>query len=117
MKFKPQFSILEQIQLLQRWILVQSYAYYELDSNIASDFDYDANALQLIDLMRTYPKEAKKSRYHRYFKDYCPADGDAHYTSGFDLMARMQKNKDLYQAVHRDSNLALIYKNERIAKL
>jgi NAD-dependent DNA ligase len=111
--FHEPFTILEQIQLLQRSILVNSYAYYELNENILSDFEYDANALQLVDLMREYPKEAKKSRYRKYFHDYCPSTNDGHYTSGFDLIARLQKNKSMYRIVSHDAHLALKYKNER----
>ena len=113
MKYSRPFTILERIQLLQRSILVNSYAYYELNDNLLSDFDYDANALQLVNLMREYPKEAKRSRYHRYFHDYCPAEGEPHYTSGFDLIARLQKNKEMYRIVSHDAHLALKYKHER----
>ena len=114
MKFSQPFTILEQIQLLQRSILVASYAYYELNDNLLSDFDYDANALQLINLMKEYPKEAKKSRYHKYFHDYCPSSNDIHYTSGFDLIARLQKNKSMYKIVSHDAHLALRQKQERM---
>lgn len=113
MKFRKHFTIIEKIQLLQRWILVQSFAYYQLNENIASDFQYDANALQLIDLMREYPNEAKRSRYRRYFNDYCPSDNDAHYTSGFDLITRLEKSKKLYKTISHDAHLALKQKKEK----
>ena len=113
MKFLESFTDLEKIQLIQRSILVNSYAYYELDNNILSDFQYDANARQLIELMRSYPDKAKQSRYHKYFYDYCPDSSDVHYTSGFDLIARLQKNKKLYKIISHDAHLALKYKRER----
>lgn len=113
MIFKPQFSILERIQLLQRWILVQSFAYYELNGNIASDFKYDENAIQLVSLMKEYPEEAKQSRYNKYFKDYCSND-DVHYTSGFDLLERVRKaDKELYRYLHMDAAMALDLKTRR----
>ena len=59
MKFHKPFSIIEQIQLLERSILVNSFAYYELNENILSDFQYDANAIQLSELKRDYPEEFK----------------------------------------------------------
>ena len=115
MIFKPRFSIAEQIQLLQRWILVQSFAYYILDDNISSDFRYDDNAKQLIALMKNNPEEAKQSRYSEYFCDYCPADDDAHYTSGFDLLERVRKhNKELYRYLHIDACIALDTKHKRM---
>ena len=42
MIFSKQFTDKEKIQLLQRSILVNSYAYYELNENILSDYQYDA---------------------------------------------------------------------------
>ena len=62
MKYHKPFNTVEKIQLLQRWILVQSFAYYELNENIASDFKYDDNAKQLVELMKNHPEEAKRSK-------------------------------------------------------
>jgi hypothetical protein len=108
MKFRKPFSVIEKIQLLQRWILVQSFAYYELNENIASDFKYDANAKQLVELMKNHPEEANRSKYSEYFHDYCPEDDDAHYTSGFDLLDRVRKlNSELYRYIHIDAAMAL----------
>lgn len=114
MKFHKPFTVVEKIQLLQRWILVQSFCYYELNDNCASDFQYDANAMQLIELMRQYPDEASRSRYAVYFHDYCPEDEDVHYTSGFDLLNRVRKkNKELYRRLHIDAVMALDLKAKR----
>lgn len=113
MIFSKPFSVLEKIQLLQRSILVNSYCYYELNDNLLSDFQYDTNARQLVELMRAHPEEAKKSRYHKYFRDYCPESDDVHYTSGFDLIARLQKDKKLYKIISHDTHLALKLKHER----
>ena len=113
MTFSKPFTDLEKIQLLQRSILVNSYAYYELNANLLSDFQYDDNARQLVELMREHPKEAKRSRYYKYFRDYCPESGDIHYTSGFDLIARLGKDKKLFKIVSHDAHLALKYKYER----
>lgn len=122
MKFHIPFNIVEKIQLLQRWILVQSFAYYELNENIASDFKYDDNAKQLVELMKNHPEEAKRSKYSEYFHDYCPADDDAHYTSGFDLIERVRKKNDrLYRYIHMDAAKALdlksIYGTEGMTKI
>ena len=106
MKFQQPFNIVEKIQLLQRWILVQSFAYYELNDNIASDFKYDANARQLEDMARSYPEEFERSRYYDYFYDFF--DTDEHATSGFDLLERVRKkDKDLYRRLHMDAANAL----------
>lgn len=108
MKFHIPFNITEKIQLLQRSILVNSFAYYELDSNLLSDFQYDNNAKQLAEFKRDYPSEFKRSRYFEYFKDYCSEDDNAHYTSGFDLLERVRRaDKDLYRRLHIDAAMAL----------
>lgn len=112
MKFHKPFSVVEKIQLLQRWILVQSFAYYELNENIATDFQYDANATQLAELKKEYPEEFKRSRYYDIFHDYCQ-DG-VQYTSGFDLLERVKKsNEELYRYIWMDAVNALEQKKRR----
>ena len=114
MKFHKPFSIVEQIQLLERSILVNSFAYYELNENILSDFQYDANAIQLSVLKRDYPDEFKRSKYYDYFYDYCQ-DSDVHYTSGFDLIERVRKaDENLYRRIWMDAALALDLKNRKL---
>lgn len=113
MKFRKPFNCTEKIQLLQRWILVQSLAYYELNENIASDFKYDDNAKQLVELMKNHPEEAKRSRYSEYFYDYCPTEENVHYTSGFDLIERVRRaDKQLYRFIHMDAANALDLKQK-----
>ena len=112
MKFREPFTIVEKIQLLQRSILVNSFAYYELNNNILSDYQYDANARQLEELARSYPEEFKRSRYWDYFYDFF--DTDEHATSGFDLLERVKKqDKDLYRRLHMDAANALYQKRVR----
>lgn len=114
MKFHIPFNAVEKIQLLQRWILVQSFAYYELNENIASDFTYDDNAQQLAELKKKYPDEFKRSRYYDIFHDYCSEDDGAHYTSGFDLLKRLENfDKQLYRYVWMDAVNALEQKQRR----
>lgn len=113
MKFHKPFSIVEQIQLLERSILVNSFAYYELNENILSDFQYDANAIQLSELKRDYPDEFKRSKYYDYFFDYC--QDDVNYTSGFDLIERVRKaDEDLYRRIWMDAAWALDLKNKKM---
>ena len=114
MKFHKPFSIIEQIQLLERSILVNSFAYYELNENILSDFQYDANAIQLSALKLDHPEEFERSKYYDYFYDYCQ-DSDVHYTSGFDLIERVRKaDEDLYRRIWMDAALALDLKNKKM---
>lgn len=106
MKFSRPFSDKEKIQLLQRSILVNSYAYYELDSNILSDYQYDMNTRQLLELKRSNPEAYQKSRYRRYFDNFESG-------TGFDLTSRVKKNKKLYDNIARDAHLALKQKKEK----
>lgn len=112
MKFHKPFTPLEKIQLLQRSILVNSFAYYELDENILSDFQYDANAKQLAELKKEHPEEFERSRYYDIFHDYCQ-DG-VQYTSGFDLLERTKKlDENLYRYIWMDAMNALDQKRMR----
>lgn len=114
MKFHAPFTVLEKIQLLQRSILVNSFAYYELDSNILSDFQYDNNAKQLAELKKQYPDEFERSRYYPYFYDYCSEEDNVHFTSGFDLLERVRKeDSELYRKLHLDAVWALDLKSSR----
>lgn len=106
MNFSKPFSDKEKIQLLQRSILVNSYAYYELNENILSDYQYDANTRMLLSLKESNPEAFKKSRYYRYFDNFESG-------TGFDLASRIRKNKNLYNKVARDAGLALKLKKER----
>lgn len=113
MKFREPFNIVEKIQLLQRSILVNSFAYYEMNENILSDFQYDDNAKQLAELKKEYPDEFKRSRYYDYFHDYGGEDG-MHYTSGFDLLKKVEKqDRELYRHIWIDAAMALDLKNKR----
>ena len=73
MNFKPHWDAKTRIELLERWILVQSYAYYELNGNIASDFDYDNNVKQLFELIKNNPDDHYNTRYYLYFDKRNPA--------------------------------------------
>lgn len=106
MKFSKPFSDKEKIQLLQRSILVNSYAYYELDENILSDFQYDANTRQLLELKRANPEAYQNSRYRRYFDNFESG-------TGFDLASRLRENKKLFNNIARDAHLALKQKKEK----
>ena len=109
MIFTETFTDREKIQLLQRSILVNSYAYYELNENILSDFQYDANTRQLLELKESAPEAYRKSQYYRYFDNFESG-------TGFDLTGRIRKNKKLYNKVARDAELALELKKEHLMK-
>lgn len=101
MIFSKAFTDKEKIELLERSILVNSYAYYELDENILSDYQYDMNTCQLLELKDAAPEAFKRSRYYRYFDNFESG-------TGFDLASRVRKNnKKLYNRIARDAHFAL----------
>lgn len=73
-----------QMDSLQKWILVHSVIYYELNQNIVRDSVFDKNCKQLVGLMEEYPETVCKTRYC-----YCMYDFDG--TTGFDLYHRLNK--------------------------
>lgn len=100
MKFSKPFTDLEKIQLLQRSILVNSYVYYELNENLLSDFQYDANTRLLLGLKESAPEAYRESRYHGYFDNFESG-------TGFDLTSRLKNDRELFDQVARDAHMAL----------
>lgn len=94
------FTLLEKIELLQRSIIVNSYAYYELNENVLSDFQYDANTRMLRQLKRDFPDEYSKSRYFKYFENFESG-------TGYDLLGMVAKDKELHSRIINDAMLAL----------
>lgn len=86
MEFKnnPYLTIREKIELLQRWVIVHSIVYYQMDTSIATDKQFDDNAYQLVELMRSFPQEAKRSRYF-----YCMNNFNG--STGFDLYSKLKR--------------------------
>ena len=105
MNFSKPFTDKEKIQLLQRSILVNSFAYYELNTNILSDYKYDMITKQLLDLKESAPEAYRKSRYYRYFDNFESG-------TGFDLVGRLRHNRNLYQKIETDARLAIALKKE-----
>jgi hypothetical protein len=62
----------------QRQILVHSFLYYQLDTNIIPDHTYDLWCKELAEWIQNNPELAKKTAYYEDFKTF---DG----SSGYDL--------------------------------
>lgn len=71
-------TITEKIRQRRYQMLVHSFLYYQLGESIVDDHTFDRWANELVGLQEKYPRESKKARYYREFKDF---DG----SSGFDL--------------------------------
>lgn len=68
------------INYLQRFIIVNSYLYYEKDDSAITDKQFDEAAKQLAKLQKNY--DISKTQYGYAFYDF---DG----TTGFDLWERL----------------------------
>lgn len=75
-------STQQYINFLQRFIIVHSYIYYELDDNAISDKDYDAKSKELVQYKIDYPDLWRSSMYYKQFgDDYNGATGFTLYHS------------------------------------
>ena len=64
-----ELSTQDYINFLQRFIIVHSYIYYELDDNVISDKEYDARARELVKYKNEYPELWLSSEYCKQFGD------------------------------------------------
>ena len=85
----PYWSNKLKIDSLQRWILVHSILYYELNTGIVSDKQFDANAYQLVKLQKDNPEDSERSQYWYVFYDF---DG----STGFHLYYRLNDSDKEY---------------------
>lgn len=67
---KPEdLSLQDYIDFLQRFIILHSYIYYELDNNYISDMEYDKKSKELVKYKNEYPDLWKNSMYYKQFGD------------------------------------------------
>ena len=62
-------TTLEQINRLQRIIILHSYIYYELNDNVISDREYDLKSNELVKYKNDYPDLWRNSEYYKQFGD------------------------------------------------
>lgn len=82
-------KVLELINRRRRQILVHSYLYYELSTNIISDTTFDAWCKELVQLQSNYPKESEKAVFADVFRDWTGF-------SGYDLIPKCDKTTKLW---------------------
>lgn len=71
----PYWTDQQKVELLQRWILVHSYLYYELDYSIVEDHVFDSNCRQLVELSEAHPEALKNSRYYYAMEEFDGSTG------------------------------------------
>lgn len=75
----------EMINWLQRFLLVHSILYYDMNANVIDDNYWDKKAKELCKMMDKNIDLAKKSEYWKYYYDF---DG----STGFDLVERLKED-------------------------
>lgn len=78
----------DRIDWLQRFIILHSYLYYELDDNVISDREYDKKSKELVELKNKHPELWKNSEYYKQFGD--EYDGTTGFTLFHDLDVRQK---------------------------
>nr|WP_296955073.1 hypothetical protein [uncultured Mediterraneibacter sp.] len=89
----------EYIDFLQRFIIVHSHIYYNLNRNVISDRVYDSRAKELTMYKEDYPELWKSSMYHKQFGD------DYNGCTGFDLYDGL--DDDEKKKIHRIASSVL----------
>lgn len=81
---------IEKCSLLQRYILVHCYLYYEMNKSIISDQEYDSTAKQLKSMLnKMNEKEIVKTEYGYAFENFCS-------DTGFDLFYLLSEKDKSY---------------------
>ena len=76
------------MELLQKWILVHSCIYYDLNANIVDDYVYDMNCKQLAEAISKFPKIHKNTKWYKAFEEF---DG----STGFDLWSKLDRTQQV----------------------
>lgn len=74
---EDEINIHSLINQRRRQLLVHSFIYYRLNTNVIDDHKYDRFAMELIDLQEKYPSIAKKCIYHEAFNGFTMGDSFA----------------------------------------
>lgn len=86
-KFPRCWDKISCVNFLQRKIIINSIAYYELDNPVLSDKQYDELCRQLVSLQKTV--DISHTQYGYCFQDF---DG----STGFDLYGRLNEYDKTY---------------------
>lgn len=68
-------TVAEKILQRRLQMIVHSYLYYELDTNIVPDSTWSRWGKELQKLQEKYPEEAKKVKFAELFKDWDASTG------------------------------------------
>ena len=101
-------TIIEAINFLQKWVLINSLLYYEGDKTMVSDSEYDSTSKKLVKLMGLSKLSLEDTRFGYVFYDF-----DGH--TGFDLFYRLTEEDKKY--INNYSGLCIESYQKRVANL
>lgn len=94
MKFKEDMTALEKVSTMQRYILIHSCLYYEIDSSVITDKEYDKAAYGLVEMQKEV--SVSDTDYGNIFIGF---DG----TTGFDLFGKLNEvDKEKIRRISRN---------------
>jgi NAD-dependent DNA ligase len=85
-------------------MLVNSYLYYQLDTNIISDHRFDDECRQLYSLKVKYPKDFSEARYSYVMEDFTGS-------TGFGYVEKL--NKKDYESITLHAEYMIRFDEER----
>lgn len=91
----PYLNLTQKIALYERWLLIHSYLYYELDDPIKTDFEFDGVKKELLKLKK---KQTKKTRYSEAFDESWTG-------SCYELFSKC--SKELQESIKTDCELII----------
>lgn len=89
-------TIQDRINWLQRFIILHSYIYYELNGSAISDMEYDRKSKELVKYKNAYPDLWKNSEYYKQFTN--EYNGSTGFTLYHDLN---EKQKEIIRSLLR----------------
>lgn len=95
----PYLNLTQRIALYERWLLIHSYLYYELNEPMKTDFEFDCVKKELLRLRK---KQKNKTRYSSAFDEEWNG-------SCFELFSKCSKS--IQESIIQDCELIIERKN------
>ena len=97
-------KILEKINKLEQQILVWACAYERFSYSLIPDRTYDDKGWELMELIKQYPNEFKKSKYYEEFYNYDKGDTPSAFNINFMLPNIQSRAWHLIQLLKEENN-------------
>lgn len=123
MKFNnPYLTEKEKIELLSKWIIIQSLIYYEYDFNLVSDETYDYNSKALLEFILVHPEVFKSSKYYHILHDFKGSgyyiysrltnEETKEYENLINYVLKLQRSKGAKKKMEKQRKIKVIFEAE-----